>query len=230
MRRHLYRSLLIALMLFTSITAARADTIITVWTSAIVSGYIVAYPAEPSVYFSNSLVTFTSTVDLTQLLYDCSVPVSGLGCGGVSQGDNFYQVDDTFQEIFGNTGYVTTVSIFGLGAYNDWSNILTDFTYDPVANTAVADFIVDTAFNLALGPAEADFIGDSCYDNLPPNWCPVSTGITPGYLVLTSEDFDSYQTGGSVQITGTPEPETLLLVATGLFGFAGAIRRRKNIR
>jgi PEP-CTERM motif len=115
------------------------------------------------------------------------------------------------------------MTVAGLGTYQGVSNDVVTFSYDPVDNSFQPENICDAAFYLCLGPIDADLIGDNCYGSLPfPNDCPVSAATSGGYLIITSEQYNTYEAGGSLT-NSTPEPATLLLMATGLLGFAALL-------
>jgi hypothetical protein len=213
-------TILLACALFTA-SIAHADTIINVWNSVIASGTLGTQS------FTNRLVTFSSTIDLTEVLYNCSFPVSGLGCGAVGPFDgNYYFVDD----YWGGDDYSVSMTVAGLGTYQGVSNDVVTFSYDPVDNSFQPENICDAAFYFCLGPAGADLIGDNCYGSLPfPDECPVSAATSGGYLIITSEQLNTYQAGGGAT-SSTPEPDTLLLMATGMFSFAALLRPRGRPR
>jgi hypothetical protein len=212
------KALLLASILLISFTTARADTIITVWNSVVASGTL------GSQSFTNSLVTFSSTIDLTEVLYNCSFPVSGEGCGAVNPAQNEYFIDDDWGANF----YSVSMTVAGLGTYQGVSNDVVTFTYDPTDNSFQPGAICDDAYFLCLGPAGAGLIGDNCYGSLPfPNDCPVSAATSGGYLIITSEDLNSYQAGGGVT-SSTPEPNPLLLIATGMLSFIPLLSRRRT--
>jgi hypothetical protein len=205
-------TILLACALLAVPTTARADTIVDVWNSVIGTGTLGTQS------FSNSLVTISSVVDLTQVLYDCSFPVSGIGCQSTNPSPNQYTVIPTY---WGTEDYTVSVSVAGLGTYQGGSDYIVIFTYNPVDSFFQAGNICDLAFNLCLGdPSE---IGDNC--DLPFYECPVSTATSGGYLILTSEEYNTFQTGGGVT-SSTPEPNTLLLIATGMLGCITLARRR----
>jgi PEP-CTERM motif len=205
-------TILLACALLAVPTTARADTIVDVWNSVIGTGTLGTQS------FTNSLVTISSVVDLTQVLYDCSFPVSGIGCESTNPSPNQYTVAPN---VLGIEDYTVNVAVAGLGTYQGWSSYDVLFTYDPVSNFFQAGNICDLAYDLCLGdPSE---IGDNC--NLPFNECPVSTATSGGYLILTSEEYNTFQTGGGVT-SSTPEPNTLLLIATGMLGCITLARRR----
>jgi len=165
--------------------------------------------------FTNQPVTFTGSFT-TEQLAACSVPYIYESCVDPSSPGNYF--------IDSGAGLVTKISVGGLGTFDGVNFDFFAFLYSGSLNDIVVEGAGDSGGHFGV-PTNPLFLGDSCYDYMPSQYCPNQAFTSGGALILTSVG-DTYST--SVVITDTsaiPEPETLALLTTGLLG-AGLLRRR----
>jgi hypothetical protein len=165
--------------------------------------------------FTNQPVTFTGSFT-TEQLAACSVPYIYESCVDPSSPGNYF--------IDSGAGLVTKISVGGLGTFDGVNFDFFAFLYSGSLNDIVVEGAGDSGGHFGV-PTNPLFLGDSCYDYMPSQYCPNQAFTSGGALILTSVG-DTYST--SVVITDTsavPEPETLALLTTGLLG-AGLLRLR----
>jgi PEP-CTERM motif len=166
--------------------------------------------------FTNQPVTFIGSFT-TEQLAACSVPYSFESCVDPSDPGNYF-IDSL-------DGLVTKISVGGLGTFDGTGFDAFAFLYSGSPNDIVVQGAGDVGGHFGV-PTNPIYLGDSCYNWLPSQYCPNQAFTSGGTLILTSVG-DTYST--SVVITDTsavPEPETLALLTTGLLGAAGILRRR----
>jgi PEP-CTERM motif len=165
--------------------------------------------------FTNQPVTFTGSFT-TEQLAACSLPDAFEACTDPSYPGN-YLIDSL-------DGLVTKISVGGLGTFDGTGFDAFAFLYSGSLNDIVVQGAGDVGGHFGV-PTNPIYLGPSCYNWLPSQYCPNQAFTSGGTLILTSVG-DTYST--SVVITDTsavPEPETLALLITGLLG-AGLLRRR----
>ena len=218
MRTLVCRALLLAGLAAALPTVAVAYPI-TVTISTVASGYI-----DSSFTLSGMTTTFSNkTVTLqgffTTELTGCIICV--------------YQ--DGFSFIDGAGGLTTTVTIEGVGTYEDDDTfarvnpgelILGDIAGYFALNVE-SSAITATNFYTPFGPitgtiSEPD-LGPDCYPKTF-HYCPVHMITSGGDLVLTS--VADTATGEVQAASSVPEPGTLELVGMGMLGVGGFLRRR----
>jgi len=168
--------------------------------------------------FTNQPVTFTGSFT-TEQLAACSLPDAFEAC------TDPYYAGDTNYFIDSLDGLVTRISVGGLGTFDGTGFDFFAFLYSGSLNDIVVQGAGDSGGRFGM-PTNPIYLGPSCYDWLPSQYCPNQAFTSGGAVILTSVG-DSYST--DVVITDTsavPEPETLALLTTGLLGAAGILRRR----
>jgi PEP-CTERM motif len=166
--------------------------------------------------FTNQPVTFTGSFT-TEQLAACSVPYSFESCVDPSSPGNYF-IDSL-------DGLVTKISVGGLGTVDGLNLDFFVFLYSGSFNDIVVQGAGDSGGHFGV-PSNPLFLGDSCYDYMPSQYCPNAAYTSGGDLILTSVG-DTYSTSVVIMDTSAvPEPETLALLTTGLFGAAGILRRR----
>jgi hypothetical protein len=160
---------------------------------------------------------FTATFSSEELL-NCT----DIGCPFPEDG-NYYSVDY-------DQGARVTIGVAGIGTYADaYGEDIVGFYYNPpdIDGIQVSDFY-DPGGLFDLGPGFTDSLGEGCY-NVIPYWeyqyCPLQAYTYGGALTLTSSD-GVLIPSVSISSEPTPEPDTLLLTASGLLGCLGLAWRR----
>jgi PEP-CTERM motif len=194
-----FRSALVAACLtLAALPFAHADTIS-------LSGSIIG---DAGVGDTNALVTFTATFS-TQQLEDC---IANSTCIGGSPNEYFVDI---------STGATFTVGVAGVFApINANGNDFVDFFASPDFTSFDVVAIGDSAGRLVIDAETEETLGANCYENLLPEYCPVSAGP----LGLTSAIDSSFTS--SFSISTAPEPSTLALFGTGILGLVGTMRRK----
>lgn len=189
--------------------AAHADPIVTGSISAIASGTF------GNQSFTNQTVTFYTTFDLlpewSPAAYDPTEVYPYTTGDYVIDSASLYNVQ-------------ASLGVSGIGIYPIVDNyiVVFDFTDPSNLSTLQLESISDSPFDLGLSVGTIDDdLGDSCLWS----FCPLAAETDAGTLTLTTQLTPGVAT---VEVSGlqTPEPDTLVLTATGLLGFAGLIRRR----
>ena len=168
--------------------------------------------------FTNQSVTFTGSFTTEQLVA-CSLPDASNGCFTPGDPGNFF--------LDSSEGLVTKISVGGLGTFDGTGFDAFAFLYSGSLNDIVVQGAGDFSGHFGV-PTNPIYLGDSCYNWLPGQYCPNQAFTSGGSLILTSVG-DTYST--NVVITDTsavPEPETLALLIAGLLGSAGILRRRSQ--
>lgn len=156
--------------------------------------------------FTDQTITFTTDTTLAS--------VSTLNGGNIDRASNA----------------PTTVSVFGVGSDNLIDNISFVVARTGIPNAGISDR------TLGLGLVvlqNSDFANISMFDNAGPvdgvglaNYWPVTTPTSNGSLHLTDVSSGSYAALIGTQPATVPEPASLLLLATGMAGAAGVIRKQ----
>lgn len=196
-------------------TIAHADTMVTASASAIASGDL------SGTDFTNQLVTFTTTFTIPSIF--CTDTTDPTTCGAFPSGLNQYNWDDTYYPGI-NIGLGITVGNQFIG-YDQYPFI--SFLYDPADPQGLEILSLgDEIYGLFLQSGALPEIGEGCYNIYLPFDCPANAQATGGYLIITDENPSTYTTSVTVDTGQTPEPATLLLMATGALGGASLLRRR----
>ena len=166
--------------------------------------------------FTNQSVTFTGSFT-TEQLAACSVPYIYESCVEPSSPGNYF--------IDSGAGLVTKISVGGLGTFDGVNFDFFAFLYSGSLNDIVVQGAGDFSGHFGV-PTNPIYLGDSCYNWLPGQYCPNQAFTSGGSLILTSVG-DTYST--NVVITDTsavPEPSAFTLLALGLISLTTIFQRR----
>lgn len=175
-------------------------------TPAIYTFTVIGSGSLNGISFTDQTITFTTDTTLAS--------VSTLSGGTIDRASNA----------------PTTVSVFGVG-----SDTLIDNISFVVARTSIPNAgISDRTLGLGLVVLQnSTFANISMFDTAGPvagnglaNYYAVTTPTSNGSLRLTDVSSGSYTALISTQPAAVPEPSSLLLLATGMAGAAGVIRKR----
>jgi hypothetical protein len=213
MRSSLRSILLIACIALAGSHLARAD-IITLSISELASGTV------GSQSFSNQLLTFTGSFTSAQLAA-CQVSTT-FNCVN-SPNEIFFELMN---------GLTTTITI-GSSTYDGTGRDYFLFSYDGNLDSIVPLDAGDFDGFLVV-PTPPGNLNSGCYMNFPSFYCPTNASTSGGELILTGVG-DTYSTevlinGVPLAPSAVPEPSSLTLLATGIFGLSGYLRRRQPFR
>jgi hypothetical protein len=211
-------SILVALFaLLATGVIAKADPItVTVADSA----YVASNTNLTGTYYPDVTVTFTG--DTSDLVYNSTGYIGTNPRGGAIYGDPIYYIPGTATIQIGSLGTFTlddpaqffdnqVNSLAGIALYPSGDVILA------TQNAAFSSYTGATSIGPLSGPV-SPYLGIGLY-------------TSDGFIVLEPSSYSGADPApstltASVDTAPTPEPSSLVLLATGLLGFAPTIRRR----
>ena len=213
MRLHI---LVAGFALLASGLTAKADPItVTVTDSAYVTNLNLT--SNPGPFFPEVTVTFTG--DTSNLIYNSTGYDGTIGRGIPVYGDPLYYILGTATIQIGSLGTFTITD-----PVEFFDNQVTSIAGIGVATSGGDGRVILATENAAFG----SYTGSTSIGPLSGPVSPLEVGFdtSDGYTVLIPGSYTGANVPSTLTATVTPEPSSIALLGTGMFGIAGVVRKR----
>ena len=165
--------------------------------------------------FTNQLLTFSASFPTTLL--------ASPACQ--SDGNCFI---DNFVILPPGLGLDVTLTVPSIGTFLGEDLESVAFLYTGNLQDIVVEGIYAVGGRFGV-PTDPIYLGQSCYDYLPDQYCPIRASTSGGDLILTSVG-DTYSTNVVIaDSSAVPEPSAFTLLALGLISLTAIFQRRLKI-